>query len=97
MFIFRLRHSCLFSSCLPLLYHKRLHVCLCMSALCAAFQEKKIGQLRKYPNQPVVGFRFVGMNWSSFFEGDQQPEKVSMGKEWGAKMAVEETGGGLAR
>lgn len=60
-------------------------------------QEKKLGQLRKYPNQPVVGFRYVGMSWSSYFEGDQQPEKLSMGKSYGAKMAVENTGSGLAR
>ncbi|CAM9467343.1 unnamed protein product [Scytosiphon promiscuus] len=59
--------------------------------------EKKIGQLKKYPNQPMVGFRYVGMSWSSFFEGDQQPEKISMGKSWGAGMAVENTGSGLAR
>lgn len=60
-------------------------------------QEKRIGQLRKYPNQPVVGFRYVGMSWSSFFEGDQEPEKIAMGKSWGASMAVEDTGSGLAR
>eukprot|EP00752_Nemacystus_decipiens_P003385 g3132.t1 len=60
-------------------------------------EEKKIGQLRKYPNQPVVGFRYVGMSWSSYFEGDQQPQKLSMTKSWGAGMAVENTGSGLAR
>ncbi|CAN0292013.1 unnamed protein product, partial [Ectocarpus sp. 12 AP-2014] len=60
-------------------------------------EEKKIGQLRKYPNQPMVGFRYVGMSWSSFFEGDQVPEKISENKKWGAGMAVEDTGGGLAR
>lgn len=60
-------------------------------------QEKKIGQLRKYPNQPMVGFRYVGMSWSSFFEGDEQPEKMKAGKDWGAGMAVENTGSGLAR
>lgn len=60
-------------------------------------QEKRIGQLKKYPNQPVVGFRYVGMSWSSYFEGDQQPQKLSMQKSWGAGMAVENTGSGLAR
>ena len=60
-------------------------------------QEKKIGQLKKYPNQPVVGFRYVGMSWSSYFEGDQQPQKLQMQKSWGAGMAVENTGSGLAR
>lgn len=60
-------------------------------------QEKKIGQLKKYPNQPVVGFRYVGMSWSSYFEGDQQPQKLSKKKDWGAGMAVDNTGSGLAR
>lgn len=44
-----------------------------------------------------MGFRYVGMSWSSYFEGDQQPQKLSMKKSWGAGMAVENTGSGLAR
>lgn len=44
-----------------------------------------------------MGFRYVGMSWSSYFEGDQQPQKLSMQKSWGAGMAVENTGSGLAQ
>ncbi|CAM9939264.1 unnamed protein product [Ascophyllum nodosum] len=59
-------------------------------------EEKKQGQLKKYPNQSTVGFRYVGMSWSSYFEGDQQPTKLSKDKSWGAKMSVEDSGSGLA-
>lgn len=60
-------------------------------------QEKKIGQLKKYPNQPMTGFRYVGMSWWSHAKGDEQAEKVSKGKEWGAEMDVEDCGYGLAK
>lgn len=59
-------------------------------------QEKKMGQLRKYPNQPVVGFRFVGMRWSNFYEGGEKPQTVTKTKEWGAELPVEDTAAGLA-
>ena len=45
----------------------------------------------------MVGFRYVGMSWSSYHAGDEQPQKLSMGKEWGAGMEVEDTGAGLAK
>lgn len=66
-----------------------------LSGCCSLSQEKKVGQLRKYPNQPMVGFRYVGMSWSSYVEGDEQPIKVGKDKSWGAKMPVEDSGRGL--
>lgn len=59
-------------------------------------QEKRLGQLRKYPNQPIVGFRYVGMKWASFAEEGEDFEEVAKKKVWGAKMPVEDNGLGLA-
>lgn len=62
----------------------------------AVQQEKRLRQARKYPNQPVVGFRYVGMRWASFYEGGEQPRTVQKGKDWGANMLVENYGLGMA-
>lgn len=59
-------------------------------------EEKRLRQARKYPNQPVVGFRYVGMRWASFYEGGEQPRTVQKGKDWGANMLVENYGLGMA-
>lgn len=60
-------------------------------------QEKRLGQLRKYPNQSIVGFRYVGMGWWPYTKGGERVEKVKKDKRWGAEMSVENTGSGLAK